>query len=307
MKRHADESLCWVSNPVWFLMYRYWLEEIQQIDASETNEAFTEFVHCCTAKYTKDKKPGYMRVYGHVQIVVSNGVQRVRKSFGSGSCSLAIEEADFLWQLQKHPNINTLIDIVCNSQYGEIYLILDYCKHGDLLEYFKQQKSKKLNISHELIFLWMEQLLSAIKYMHELNIVHCDIKSQNVFVMDDERGLCIGDMGLAQKANANGVCKDDVGTPIYQAPENEIDEHPCSTKSDIWGFGCVFFEAMTLYSIFDCGSKSYMLVKNNVVHDKMLKTQYPEIQGRVVNLCLQMDPLRRPSAQELMHMLACSE
>jgi serine/threonine protein kinase len=286
-------------------MYQYWLDEIEQIDACETNEAFTEFVYCRTAKYTIDKNPTYMRRYRHVKFVVSNGVQRVMKTFGS-SC-LAIEEADFLWQLQKHPNINHLIDIVWKPQNGQIYLILDYCKHGELLEYLKQQKSKQLNISPEIIFLWMDQLLSAIKYMHELNIVHCDIKSQNVFVMDDERRLCIGDMGLAQKSDANGVCKDEIGTPDYQAPENKQDEKPCSTKSDIWGFGCVFFEAMTLYSIYDGGSKSYMLVQNNVVHTEMLKTQYPEIQRRVVNLCLQVDPRKRPSAQALMDMLACSE
>ena len=64
---------------------------------------------------------------------------------------------------------------------------------------------------------------------------------------------------------------------------------------------------MTLDIVFDSSHFSYALVKNKVVRDRMLKTQYPEIQRRVVNLCLQVDPRKCPSAQVFMDMLAGSK
>jgi len=228
----------------------------------------------------------------------------LQKTYDICDKEIAVKEADFLRQLQ-HPNINAFIDIVRLRYEYKILLFLEYCQYGELSNYLKQ-KSKQQHISPEIIRLWMGQLLSAIKYMHELNIVHCDVKSENVFVMAPDR-LCIGDMDCAQIADADGVCKEEIGTASYQPPENAKDEKPCSKKSDIWGVRCVFVEAMTLDIVFDSSHFSYAFVKNKVVRDRMLKTQYPEIQRSVVNLCLQEDPHKRPSAQALMDMLAGSK
>jgi len=271
----------------------------RELAASETKET----VYCHTAEYVKLQKPPNLRRYPNVNLVRYNGVQCVLKTFGNLDTENAMHEVNILRRL-KHPNINALIDIVFAKD--QIHLILEYCKHGDLLVYVQEQKLKRQNISPEIILLWMGQLLSAINHMHTLKIVHGDIKSQNVFVMD-ERRLCIGDMGSAQEADADGVCVLDRGTFIYSPPEITQGDQPSSTKTDMWGIGCVFFEAMTQISIPDCRNRFTSLVENNAVHSRMLKTQYPEILRRVVTLCLQVDPHKRPSAQALMDMLAGSE
>jgi NIMA (never in mitosis gene a)-related kinase 1/4/5 len=291
-----------VKYPLWYLRYEEWLDEIEQIYLMQTNEAFTELNYGHAAKYRKLKMPEHMIQYKNVRLVDFNGVTRLQKTYKIREKEIAVKEADFLRQLQ-HPNINAFIDIVRLRYENEILLFLEYCQYGELRNYLGQQKSAQQQISPEIILLWMKQLLSAIEYMHELNIVHCDIKPQNVFVMD-ERRLCIGDMDCAQIADADGVCKEEIGTPSHQAPENVCDEKPCSKKSDIWGVGCVFVEAMTLDIVFTPRHCSYRLVQNNVVHARMLKTQYPEIQRRVVNLCLQADPRKRPSAKDLLLTLA---
>jgi NIMA (never in mitosis gene a)-related kinase len=216
----------------------------------------------------------------------------------------ADEEEGFLRKLL-HPNINALVDVVINNK--RIDLILVYCQHGDLHDYIQQQKSMRQIIIPNIIFLWMQQLLSALVYMHEKRIVHCDIKTKNVFVMNPQH-LCIGDFGLAQNANVDGVCDHETGTPSYQAPENhKNDPEPCSVASDVWGLGCVFFEAMTLYSIHLNWNHSCELVQKNMVQPKLQQTSYTENLRSVVTQCLQEDPHKRPSARALMDTLACRE
>jgi NIMA (never in mitosis gene a)-related kinase len=219
--------------------------------------------------------------------------------FGMYDKENAKAEVYFLCKLE-HPNINALVDVVIKNK--RINLILEYCPHGDLHHYLQQQKSKGQIISPDIILLWMRQLLSALVYMHDEKIVHCDIKSKNVFVMDPLH-LCIGDLGLAQKANADGVCELELGTFCYQPPENTQDNpEPSSFASDVWGLGCVFFEAMTLYSMFS-GLDSCELVRQNQVEPRLKKTQYVEKLRSVVTLCLQVDGHKRPSAQMLVDML----
>jgi NIMA (never in mitosis gene a)-related kinase len=215
-----------------------------------------------------------------------------------------MHEVNILRRL-KHPNINALVDVVINNK--RIDLILVYCQHGDLHDYLQQQKSMKQIIIPDIILLWMQQLLSALVYMHEKRIVHCDIKTKNVFVMNPQH-LCIGDLGLAQNANVDGVCDYETGTPYYQTPENyKKDPEPSSVASDVWGLGCVFFEAMTLYSIHLNWTASCALVQKNMVQPKLQQTSYTENLRNVVTLCLEEDPHKRPSAQTLFDMLAGGE
>ena len=227
----------------------------------------------------------------------------MQKTFSKKQKYAADAEVYFLCNL-KHPNINALVDVVKRDE--KIHLILVHCQHGDLHYYLQQQKLKKLIISSDIILLWMRQLLSALVYMHDEKIVHCDIKSNNVFVMDPLH-LCIGDLGLAQKANADGVCEDETGSSWYQPPENTKDDpEPCSFASDVWGLGCVFFEAMTLHS-FESGVSSYVFVQKNQVQPELQNTPYAENLRSVVTQCLQEDAHKRPSARALMDTLACRE
>jgi serine/threonine protein kinase len=282
------------------MMHEAWLDEINTINKSETSQA----VYCHKAEFIRMNPHDNMKQYSNVGIVLNNGVERVRKTFCMYDKENAEAEVYFLCKLE-HPNINALVDVVIKNK--RINLILVYCPHGDLHDYLQQQKSKGQIINPDIILLWMQQLLSALVYMHEKRIVHCDIKTKNVFVMHPQH-LCIGDLGLAQNANADGVCENEVGTPYYQPPENcKDDPEPCSFASDVWGLGCVFFEAMTLYSIHLGWNASCALVHKNLVQPELQNTPYAENLRSVVTLCLQEDPHKRPSARALMDTLPCRE
>lgn len=97
---------------------------------------------------------------------------------------------------------------------------MEYCEHGDLKDkidklYYGNSGFNKLEVLDMLI-----QLSEGINYLHNKNIIHRDIKSQNIF-LTKYNTLRIGDFGLAKKMKRNhkNTYMTRVGTDSYMAPE----------------------------------------------------------------------------------------
>ena len=82
----------------------------------------------------------------------------------------------------------------------------------------------------------------GLKTLHELKILHRDIKTANVF-MFQSGAVKLGDMNVSKMSKS--MCKTQTGTPYYASPEVWKDL-PYDKKSDIWSLGCVIYEAITL-------------------------------------------------------------
>ena len=85
--------------------------------------------------------------------------------------------------------------------------------------------------------------MRGIKALHDLKIVHRDIKCANIFLTKNG-GVKLGDLNVSKVAN-KGLMHTQTGTPYYASPEVWKDR-PYDNKSDIWSLGCVLYEMITL-------------------------------------------------------------
>jgi NIMA (never in mitosis gene a)-related kinase len=83
----------------------------------------------------------------------------------------------------------------------------------------------------------------GLKALHEINILHRDLKCANVFCTKDQK-YKLGDLNVSKVAK-RGMARTQTGTPYYTSPEVWKDR-PYDSKCDIWSLGCVIYEMAAL-------------------------------------------------------------
>ena len=97
---------------------------------------------------------------------------------------------------------------------------------------------------------WLNQICSALAYLESRNIIHHDLKPQNIFIYGDQ--IKIGDFGLSKALESKKYIEtesDRGGTLYYTAPEI-LTNQPYNTRSDLWALGCILYELCTLQLAF---------------------------------------------------------
>ena len=138
---------------------------------------------------------------------------------------------------------------------NKLCIIMEYGNQGDLSSLIEKYKKEKKHIPENDIWYIIIQIYRAIEYMHSNKIIHRDIKCQNIFLNGGEQLnqqiIKLGDFGISKILKYTyELCRTPLGTPYYLSPEI------CSGKgydykSDIWMFGCVLYELMTLEKPFN--------------------------------------------------------
>lgn len=128
-----------------------------------------------------------------------------------------------------HPNIIKLIDSF--EENNKFYILTELCVNGNLAELINERKG----ITIPEIRYCAIQIINGLSYIHSMDIIHRDLKLQNIFV-DEEMNLKIGDFGLS----TNDVSNKYVGTIEYMAPEI-IERTDYTYKVDIWSIGIIIY------------------------------------------------------------------
>jgi NIMA (never in mitosis gene a)-related kinase 1/4/5 len=145
----------------------------------------------------------------------------------------------------------------------------------------------------------IRQTLQGISVLHERNIIHRDLKSANIFIS--------GGVYKVADLNVSKLMKKDLaytqtGTPYYASPEVWKDK-PYELKSDIWSFGCILYELCALKPPFTANSMEGLFRKVMKGNYPKIPANYSERLSKVIDMCLKIDPARRPTTKELLKLI----
>jgi serine/threonine-protein kinase ULK/ATG1 len=129
-------------------------------------------------------------------------------------------------------NIIKCIDII--EEYDYIYIIMEYCDDGDLSRIIGKP------IKENIVKYYFGQIVNALYYLSENNIIHRDIKPKNILLKNNRKELVLCDFGFARIKTLQRV-KTICGSPLYMAPEL-LEEKTYTEIVDVWAIGMILYE-----------------------------------------------------------------
>ena len=177
-------------------------------------------------------------------------------------------------------------------------IVMEFADNGDLYQKIVEHKKKAMFFEESEIWRIFIQLVKGLKALHDLKILHRDLKSANVFLYKNGDAK-IGDLNVSKVTRA-GVGHTQTGTPYYASPEVWNDS-PYDNKSDIWSLGCVLYEMITLKPPFRAQDMEGL-------YKRVIKGQYSRIPERfsndlfqIIQFLLQVNPKLRPSCEQILN------
>jgi len=169
-----------------------------------------------------------------------------RSNITSAQKQAKLEREINILQNLNHPNIVHLYDVIETEKY--IGIVMAYANGGELFEYISENQY----LSEEESAKFFLQLLDGVQYLHNLHIVHRDLKLENL-LLDQNGNIVITDFGFANNSrkNPSGLLSTSCGSPCYAAPELVINDNYVGEAADIWSCGIILYAMLCGYLPFD--------------------------------------------------------
>ncbi|KAJ3682686.1 hypothetical protein LUZ60_012913 [Juncus effusus] len=197
-----------------------------------------------------------------------------------------------------HPNIISLYDSI--EEPDRIYLILEYCRGGDLYMYIQRHgRVPEATAKH-----FMSQLASGLKILRDNSVVHRDLKPQNILLLssDESSVLKIADFGFAKVLQTHGMAETLCGSPLYMAPE-VMQVQRYDAKADLWSIGVILFQLVTGHTPYN-GANQIQLLQNILKSNELRFPPGVTLSTDCIDLCkklLKRNPVERLTMEEFLN------
>ncbi|XP_037251646.1 serine/threonine-protein kinase ULK3 isoform X2 [Falco rusticolus] len=213
-----------------------------------------------------------------------------KRSLNRASVENLLTEIEILKTI-RHPHIVELKDFQWDSDH--IYLIMEFCAGGDLSRFIRMRRI----LPEKVARIFLQQLACALKFLHDHNISHLDLKPQNILLSTLENPqLKLADFGFAQHMSPWDEKHVLRGSPLYMAPEM-VCRQQYDARVDLWSVGVILYEA--LFGRPPFASRSFAELEEKIRSDRavelpsrpLLSAECRDLLGQL----LERDPLKRIS------------
>ena len=192
-----------------------------------------------------------------------------------------------------------ILQLISGSTQKVHYIIMDYLNHGSLLS----QLGKNVGFGEDLGRLIFAQLLDGLEAIHNSNIVHLDIKLNNIMTSEDDYTLKYVDFGFATEISS-GYLTLYLGTPNYAAPELHMRIPYLGVYEDIFSLGVTIFIIVTGYLPFLLPLPNdplyhYISIGDYITFWKKRNIKVSPSFMELFNNLVAFDPIQRPSISEI--------
>lgn len=193
----------------------------------------------------------------------------------------------------EHPNIVNIYDV--GSENGLYYIVMEYIEGITLKTYIEKKGQLSFKESASIAI----QVARGIEAAHNKNIIHRDIKPQNIMISSEGK-VKVTDFGIAKATSSNTISSDVMGSVHYASPEQARNGF-VDGRSDIYSLGIVMFEMVTGRVPFD-GDTTVAVALQHLQEDIAKPSTYaPDLPisfEKIILKCTQKTPDRRYQTME---------
>lgn len=242
---------------------------------------------------------GLARVYrGHDQLLGRDVAIKMFTSHVKDRAGLRVQESEArLLASQQHHGLAAIFDagvVLINPEFAQVYLVMELVRGLSL-----RDRLSGTPLSADQVANLGVTLAEALEYVHEIGIVHRDVKPANVLLVSSGDGggrlrAKLADFGLATVQDDDRPDDRDqtLGTPAYLSPEQVLGEH-VGPESDVYQLGLVLLEALTGHVEYPGTTEVSALAR--LERDPAIPASAPPAIARTIRAMVERDPAVRVS------------
>ena len=163
----------------------------------------------------------------------------------------------------RHPHI---ADVYAFGVHGDsLYYAMEYIHGRPLRAIIEAHRTRERYVPVHRALVICRDVASGLSAVHGANIVHRDVKPENVIIERGSGRAVVVDFGLASPGEDSTAHQTGMrGTPAYMAPEQITGAEPITPRSDVYALGCTLFELLTNRLPFDIGTVGEMLAAHQL-------------------------------------------